>query len=45
MSQPILMSLLQKAEASTCRLQAQQIIIHYNLVLLLIERDRSSTPG
>lgn len=45
MSQLILMHLLQKAEDATCRLQAQQIIIHYNLVLLLIERDRTSTPG
>ena len=45
MSQPILTMLLQKAEASTCRLQAQQIIVHYNLVRLLIEKDRSSTPG
>ena len=45
MSQPILMDLLQKAEASSCRRTAQQIIVHYNLVLLLIERDRTHTPG
>ena len=45
MSQPILMDLLQKAEDATCRKQAQQIIIHYNLVRLLIERDRTHTPG
>ena len=45
MSQPILMSLLQKAEATTCRRAAQQIIVHYNLVLLLMERDRTHTPG
>ena len=45
MSQPILMDLLQKAEDATCRKQAQQIIIHYNLVRLLIEKDRTHTPG
>ena len=45
MSQPILMDLLQKAEDATCRRTAQQIIVHYNLVRLLIERDRTHTPG
>ena len=45
MSQPILMDLLQKAEATTCRRAAQQILVHYNLVRLLIEKDRTHTPG